>query len=465
VQSRVRAEPWPLALGALSAVGLVTLILASPALWNGYPLAYYDSVDYVIMPFAWDMPIYRTAAYGVFAGIGRLGHSLWAVVFLQSLLVAYVLYEYCRRFAARSPRRALVLLGVLLALLTGLPWFASQIIPDAFTGAVVLATLLLAFEDGGLNAPRRIALMTVLAIATACHTSHLALLGGLLLCLLAVRLLTKRGWPLLAPKLRAATLAFVAALGLAAGSNWLMTGRVFVVQPSAVLTLGLLVEDGLAKRYLDEVCRSPGLYKPRLCMARNRLPPTANDFIWHDADFWRLGGWTGLKDEARRIVSGCLHDFPVSYAWDSLKLTFQQLAMVETGDGLTPMDFFIGHAIRSYYAREVPAFSHAEQQAGIDFTLMNEIQVPIQLASFLALLPLIWLAYRRRDKTSTTVLALILLALIGNAFVCGALSNPNARYQSRIEWLALAAIGLSGMRMLRPPFERSGEGAIERTSL
>jgi len=451
--------PW-----SLAAVAVVTLILASPALWNGYPLAYYDSVDYVVMPFTWDMPIYRTAAYGVFALAGRLSHSLWGVVLLQSLMAAYVLYECCRRFAPASPRRALVLLAALLALLTGLPWVTSQIIPDAFTGVVVLATLVLALEDGSLSMPRRWALATVLAIATACHTSHLALLGGLIICLLAARFLALRGWPLLVPKLRATALVFVAALGLATGSNWLMTGRAFLMQPSAVLTLGLLVQDGLAKRYLDEVCRNPGLYKPRLCMARNRLPPTANDFIWHDADFWRLGGWTGLQDEARRIVQGCLHDFPLSYAWTSLKLTFQQLAMVETGDGLTPMDFFIGHAVRSYYAHELPAFSHAEQQAGIDFTPMNAIQVPVQLAGFLMLFPLLWLAYRRRDRASTTVLALVLLALIGNAFVCGALSNPNDRYQSRIGWLAVAALAFSGMRLVTPSRDLSGGDAMRRAS-
>ena len=457
LRERADATPW-----SLLAVAVVTLLFASPALWNGYPLAYYDSVDYVVMPFTWDMPIYRTAAYGVFALFGRLAHSLWGVVFVQSLMVAYVLFEACRLFMPSAPRRAFVLLAALLSLLTGLPWSTSQIIPDAFTGAVALATLVLAFEAGTLSTLRRWALVAILALGTATHTSHFAIIGGLILCLLAQRFLAARGWPFLSPKLRTTAIAFVAALGIAVGSNWLMTGRAFLVQPSSVLTLGLLVQDGLAKRYLDEVCRKPGLYKPRLCMARNRLPTTANDFIWHDADFWRLGGWTGMQSEADRIIQGCLTDFPLSYAWASLKLTFQQLAMVETGDGLTPMDFFIGHAIRSYYAREMPAYSHAEQQAGIDFTLINDIQVPIQLACFLALFPALWLALRRRDRVSATMMALVLLAIIGNALVCGALSNPNARYQSRIDWLAVAALAGAGTRLMRPSEAQRGDESMRR---
>ncbi|MFI4987865.1 MAG: hypothetical protein ACHQF3_10525 [Alphaproteobacteria bacterium] len=445
LQVRADAAPW-----SLLALTVVAALLASPALWNGYPLAYYDSVDYVVMPFTWDMPIYRTAAYGVFAIFGRLAHSLWGIIFVQSLMVAYVLLEACRLFVPLAPRRALVLSATLLALLTGLPWVTSQIIPDAFTGIVVLAALVLAFEDGRLGAVRRWTLMVVLAVGTAVHTSHFAILAGLMLCLVAARFLARRGWPLLGPRLRTIPIAFAMALSIAVGSNWLMTGRPFLAQPSAVLTLGLLVQDGLAKRYLDEVCMKPGLYKPRLCMARNRLPPTANDFLWHDADFWKLGGWTGMRNEADRIVQGCLFNFPLSYAWTSAKLMFQQLAMVGSGDGLTPMSFFIGHAVRSYYPREMPAFSDAEQQAGIDFSLLNDIQVPIQLASFVALFPLLWLAVRRRDRLAATVTGLVLLALLGNAFVCGALSNPNDRYQSRIAWVAVLALAYGGMRLAQP---------------
>ena len=39
----------------------------------------------------------------------------------------------------------------------------------------------------------------------------------------------------------------------------------------------------------------------------------------------------------------------------------------------------------------------------------------------------------------------VLVALLGNAFICGALSNPHHRYQSRLIWLAplvvLLAVG------------------------
>lgn len=448
-RERTEVAPW-----TLLTLGVATVLLAWPALWNGYPLVYYDSVDYLVMPFTWDMPIYRTAGYGVFALTGRLAHSLWGVVFTQSLMVAYVLYETFRLFMPRAPKRALVGFTILLSLLTGLPWFTSEIMPDTFTGAVVLSVLLLAFHNGTLNPWRQWTLVAILAVGTAAHTSHFAIVGGLILCLVAAKWLIGRGWPMLMPRLRMVTISFVVALGIAVGSNWMMTGRAFLTQPNAVLALGLLVQDGLAKRYLDDVCKKPGVDKPRLCVARNRLPSNANEFLWHNDDFWKLGGWGGMQDEAYRIIQGCLTDYPFTYAWLSLKLTFQQLAMVATGDGLEPMQPFIGYAVRDYYPREMAAFLNAEQQAGLDFTFINDLQVPIQLASFLALFVILWVAWRRRERVGVTLAVFVLLAFLGNAFVCGALSNPNDRYESRIGWIAVLMVALTSARLME---KRKGE--------
>ena len=442
-RERTIAAPWTL-VSVIAAAGL----LALPALWNGYPLVYYDSVDYVLMPFTWDMPIYRTGAYGVFAILARLSGSLWGLVVAQSAMVAYVLYESLRVFAPAAPRRVLIVLTMAVCLVTGLPWFTSQIMPDAFTGAVVLATITLAFADDLLDGWRRGTLAAILAVGIAVHTSHFALAGGLIVCLFAARLLAKHGWPVLWPRLRTIVIAFVAALAIALGANWLMTGRAFLAQPSAVLTLGLLVQDGLAKRYLDEVCKKPGPDKPALCMARNRLPLNANDFLWHDDDFWKLGGWTGMQGEADRIVKGCLARYPFTYAVTSLELMLQQLVMVDTGDGLAPMQSFTGHAIQKYYPQEMRAFIAARQQRRIDFALVNDLQVPLLLLSGAALIPILWLAWVRRDRVTVTLAGLVLLALLGNAFVCGALSNPNDRYQSRIAWVAVLALALGGARLL-----------------
>lgn len=427
-------------------VGAIALALLLPAFWNRYPLLYYDSLDYATMPFIWRMPVYRTGAYGVFALTAREVGSIWGAVVAQSVIVAYVLYEAWRLFAAELRLRGLFLMTAVLIVLTGLPWATSQLMPDAFSGAAVLAVLILGFHAERLGRWRQVALVAILAIASAVHPTHLALLVGLMLCMAAMTFLARRGWRFSSLNLKLAALGLLIGVCFSVASNWAMTGRFFLApRTTATLTLAVLVQDGLAKRYLNEVCPEPAPRKPILCPYRNDLPNNANAFLWHNQSFWDLDGWYGFETEAPWMVGQIIKRYPLEFAWTALKLMGEQLVTLQTGEGLEPMQKFIGEAMQIFYPREVPAFLAARQQTIPDATFLplerlNAVQVPLALAC-VALLPLLaWLAYRRRDKTVLTVACLLFLLYLGNAFLCGAVSNPADRYGSRIAWLAVWAM-------------------------
>jgi hypothetical protein len=42
----------------------------------------------------------------------------------------------------------------------------------------------------------------------------------------------------------------------------------------------------------------------------------------------------------------------------------------------------------------------------------------------------------------------VLAALLGNAIICGVLSGPHARYQSRLMWTPILALALAGANTL-----------------
>src|SRR5262245_24753169 len=69
-----------------------------------------------------------------------------------------------------------------------------------------------------------------------------------------------------------------------------------------------------------------------------------------------------------------------------------------------------------------------------------------------ALLPLLLLAGRRRRELAplAALAATVLLALLINAFACGALSNPHNRYGARLIWLAPLIITLVPIVLFRP---------------
>ena len=443
------------------AIALAALALMAPALWNGSVLFYWDSVDYVYLPFTEDLPVYRTMPYGLFAGLGRLTGSLWAVVAVQAVLVAYVLHETLAVFAPRPTWRILLPLVLLLCGLTALPWRAGQLMPDVFAGLVVLGIAALAFGGARLSLRRRLPLAVIVVLAVSVHTSHIGVGVGLVVALAGVGWLTRRLWPELKPRLGLAAASVAMGVMLIAGVHWVTVGRPFIAQPASVLLLARLVQDGIAKRFLDDHCQKGSPF--RLCKFRNLLPKTANEFLWGGgAVAQRLGGWAAMEGEASTILTESLEEYPLLHVEAAARLTVEQATMFRTGDGIVrDVGWLIGDTLRRYYPAAYLAFKTSHQNEGIDFDEVNDLQVPVQAVAQLLLPLAAVVAWRRRDRLAFGLMTVILLALLGNAFICGALSNPNDRYQNRIAWLAVTAVMVSVVRFrdrrltLRAAAERS----------
>jgi hypothetical protein len=94
-------------------------------------------------------------------------------------------------------------------------------------------------------------------------------------------------------------------------------------------------------------------------------------------------------------------------------------------------------------------YQDARQQRGeIDFRWINAFQVPLGALSMIGLAGILVLAARARRWDDRLFLpAFVLLALFGNAFICGALSSPHDRYQSRLIWAAVFALMLLAGRL------------------
>ncbi|OAN50094.1 hypothetical protein [Magnetospirillum moscoviense] len=425
---------------------LVAALFLAPALWNGYPLIYYDTEDYVEMSFTWQPIIWRIMTYGAFTWIGHPFGTLWAVAWAQALIGAWIMHEAVWAWVARYRPQVYVLMGVIVALFTGLPWVVSQILADMFAGFAILGLAVLAFGDN-LSRPRRLALVPLVAVGICLHMSHVAVAAGLLIAMTGLRLLSRLSLRLPRPRLLLPTLTV--ALGTAAvpGLHWAVTGQAFFTQSGQVLQLALFVQDGLAKKYLDEVCPNGATFK--MCAHKEGLPYTADEFLWGDSAFDDLGGWKAMHDEAGAIVSGAIKTFPADVARAMARNTITQIDLIGSGEDLVPMSWHFVKTVLKRYPRDFRSFRFAMQQRaeGIDFTLINQIQVPVAQAAQVALFGLLVVAWRRRDRISAGLLVTVILAIIGNAVVCGALSNPHDRYQNRLVWLALFACSVAAIRL------------------
>jgi hypothetical protein len=135
-------------LNSLPPLLLATGLLCWVAVYNGYPLVYPDTGGYL----NWWGTSYRSFFYNLFLAPALLTHTLWPEV---------VLSRHCRpspglvlRVVFGLDRPLDLLWCIALCLLSNAAWFTGFIMPDIFTGVMVLA-LFLQFLPAWLGAVRR----------------------------------------------------------------------------------------------------------------------------------------------------------------------------------------------------------------------------------------------------------------------------------------------------------------------
>ena len=252
---------------------------------------------------------------------------------------------------------------------------------------------------------------------------------------------------------------------LSLATNWMVTGRVFLApRTTPLLTFAVLFEQGLGERYLTDTCDKPGEYQSVFCPYRNDLPTEANQFLWHNGSLWKAGGWDKVPPKSAEDLKIIIRRYPVEFITGALKLTAEQLVVIRTGEGFRTMGGFIDKQVRQFYPGDDAAFNQAHQQnypevRDSPIPAINRVHVPVMLACLALLVGVVAMALRKRDRVAASIATLVLLAYLGNAFICGAVSNPADRYGSRLAWLTALTAVLMLARLLKQDSSRTSSAA------
>lgn len=430
---------------ALAAILAGAALLAWPALLNGYPLVFIDTVSYLGQTIFPETPWDKTQAYGPFLHLFHWRISLWPAVAAQALIASHLVWLAQRMARGGATTPAHLLACAALAALTSAPWTLATLMPDALTAIAPLCLLLLGFATLSRAEAAWVALVGAVAVA-----SHLSHLPGAAAMVVLTLLLTRR----IAPTLRAA-LPLALAIAFLLGSNLVSFGRATLSPHGSVFLLARLQDDGPATTLLRERCPQPHWH---LCAFLDRMPMDSDEFLWSpssplnrnpDGSPRPMGGVAGAQ-EAREILAATISAHPVEVAQAMLRNTARQFAMAETGDTLTNDHLALSarRAIAAGLPQELAAFDAGAQMRGDMPALAAPFLAPhplVLLLSLLALPVLGWRAIRARDLPRGALLAGALLALLANAAATGALSKPHDRYQARIAWLLPLAVLLAAM--------------------
>ena len=290
----------------------------------------------------------------------------------------------------------------MLSVTTALPWLTSVLLTDIFTGFSLLALYLLIFRPTELKHWERITLFAVIAFSAASHSATLAMLvavvGAAALAAAFVRAIAS------ARQLIYAAAAIKLGAVMLLTTNFALSGQFAWTPGGYGIAFGRMLQDGIVARYLKDHCPEAKL---KLCPYRNELPPTADEFLWDDGVFIKLGRFNGLGDEMRTIVLHSLAEYPGQQIETALKATAQQLVLVATGAGVHNQLRHTYEIIERFIPAEVSAMCAARQQRGeLDFSWINRLRVPAALLSavlMLALLARFWRIRRTMSGSSRPV--------------------------------------------------------------
>ena len=377
----------------------------------------------------WSLVTYSTAVAG----------SFWLLALTNALAAAATVELALVRLLGLPPASRLLLLAGMAAL-TSLPWFASYLMPDLFAGLLVLAASLLVFAWPSLRPAERAALIALYVATLTFHTSQL-LLGVLLppLAALVPGMLAERG-----RRLVRLGLPCIAAAGFLVALGWRGFGEPSATPHSPPFLLARAWEDGPARTYLAEACPAAGC---AICAHLDRLAPTAQEFLWRKEDSYfamDLATRAALRTEERPILLQALRADPLGELWAALVNAASQAArfglddfVLGRGAAVTPTDYTFVY---------LPLAPSAVWGLG---TFSAIVYGGAALA--LAVLATLWRCGRLATRERQMVL-FVLVALLLNAAICGALSGPHPRYQARVVWLLpLLAAALSLSPRAAPP--------------
>jgi len=169
----------------IAAIMLGALVLMLPALINGFPFIFFDSVDYLVM---FTRTLYRSPFYGLLMTFFHLKKFIWAIVIVQALITSHLVYLFIVLFSSNRSLRNFAITIAILTLFSSLPCSVGFIMPDIFTSIMLLAMYLIAFYFDTFGKLLKYYLLLLGSVATAVHLSNLsiavaalAVLAGLIL--------------------------------------------------------------------------------------------------------------------------------------------------------------------------------------------------------------------------------------------------------------------------------------------
>jgi putative flippase GtrA len=398
----------------------------------------------------------RSVYYGALLYVSHLTSHLWLAVFVQAAIFLYLTYTLAIK-CLRLTFFVFTCITATLLVATSISFFISVLMPDVFASFLILGLATLVVFWDSLKFHDRAFLSVIILYSALTHTSHLLLLIGVgsiiaLICIITQRKALLSG-SLAMRVMLLVTIIFAAIIGdLAVSFSVRHTIGVDPIRPPFLTAR--IIADGPGYQFLQNNCARKHY---AVCKYIDHLPVSSLVFLWSkDPE-------TGVFDVADPSTRHALSSEQASFVFDVFRsdpigvltsaaknFTHQLLAIGFDEFALNQEELqgFKAKLPESYFA----GLSRARIQLNSSILVPLEIWYSsIYFLSMTALL-LMWAFWsrgrfqKRLDASLHRqwfyVLTIVIASILINAAICGILSEPVPRYQTRISWLPLIILAL-----------------------
>ena len=372
----------------------------------------------------------RSIAYSVIAYLlGAPGGTMLLLAIGQGLLVGIVFAAFLECFAVQT-YRSWGVAAVILAICTPLSFVSVFLVPDIFTGMLIVALLALGVAVQRMSTSLRLLFVASAALAVSTHASHPPLAAVVTLFCIISRIY--RG------ERKAAHLVWLVAPLLLGVAGTLVANRIGFGETSLAakrypLTLARSISDGPARWHLERHCKE---IKYTVCeVFPEGIPKDVSSFLFSSEGLENRATpaqMDAIRAEEATIVLAAAREYPLAELSRLASNFLRQLVAVQP--------YLEFNQAVEFNSAGIPALvSHGNEALPLWTTWIQTLT--LITAGF----SLLWLISRwnKMDVVSRQATLILLMALLANAAICVFFSGIAGRYQARVIWvLPLLALAL-----------------------
>lgn len=395
----------------------------------------------------------RSVYYGLLSALPGIFSPPWNGVILQAYCSALTV-AFAWRAAAGAVGAGYLVAMAALGVLSTFGIFASTAMPDVWAAVGILAVAVLVAARDRIGRIDRIVLWGLVLFAALAHSSHLLVLGILVVLFGVLR--AAKVAPIAWVTIGKLFAVLVAAVGLE------MAAQAAIARAAGNQPLGLpfltahLVDGGPGMDFIRDACPDAGF---AVCEGADRLPVEWREFLFRFSvplDYQRR-----LVDEDASFALATLRHDPLAVIGLALRDAARQTVMI--GLVTTPIRSAIGERAAAEQS-SAPLAQRVRAGRLYDADWLYRFLSITNMALVLAGLAALGFVATRPDLGTRAgglrpFLVVSITGLLLNAAVCGVLASPYDRFQARVAWLVpvLAIIALAAYSQDRRLYLRGRE--------